>query len=185
MYSAVSASRIPRVLHQHTSVVLWCQVVITNILREHSGSSALKMEAVCSSKMLVNIYQTTQHDIPKDSKLHFFLWSSGLWHCVVMLVVTNISEKTYCIHVRFEVFTAVVIWRCGTQRTTRHHIPEKMISSYCFHLQDRNSALKMKTVCFFEMLVNTCQSTWYYSPEDNNMNFHRCKDLKNSIEVTV
>jgi hypothetical protein len=33
-------------------------------------SSILKMEAICFSETLVDIYQTTRRDIPEDSNLH-------------------------------------------------------------------------------------------------------------------
>jgi hypothetical protein len=74
--------------------------------------------------MLVNIFQTTQHHIPKAVIVTSFCGLLG--YDTVLLVVTNISK----------------------------------------HLQDINYALKMKTMYSFKMLVNTCKSTWYYSPEE-------------------
>jgi hypothetical protein len=39
--------------------------ILTDILEEFT---ALMMEAVCSFETLVNIYQTTWHNIPEDSQ---------------------------------------------------------------------------------------------------------------------
>jgi hypothetical protein len=55
-------------------------------------SSTLKMESICSSKMLVDVQQTTQRYIPEDRTLHNHnsetLKSSITGHCFTFFVIT-------------------------------------------------------------------------------------------------
>jgi hypothetical protein len=42
-------------------------------------TSALKMEVVCSSKMLVTTYKTTWPNNPEDYSLHFFIFLKAIY----------------------------------------------------------------------------------------------------------